>query len=88
MSKSTKQTLVVVVVAIVLWWLLRKQQSNADVVASSVASGKLPPVPAFGTDNIIDAADATATQPLELPSPAPATAPPAIDWSQYVGKIS
>lgn len=88
MTKNTKQTLIIVVAAVVLWLLLRKNQSNAGLVASDVASGKLPAVPTFGTDNIIDAADATATQPLTLPTPAPATAPPSIDWASYIGKIS
>lgn len=88
MSKDTRQTLIIVAAAILLWLLLRKDQSNAAVVASSVASGKLPPVPTYGTDNIIDAADATATQPLVLPTPAPASSAPGIDWSQYIGKIS
>lgn len=64
----SKQTVIIVAAAILLWLLLRKDESSAGLVASSVASGKLPPVPAFGTDNIVDAADATATMPLTLPA--------------------
>lgn len=65
----SKQTVIIVAAAILLWLLLRKDQSYAETVASSVAGGKLPPAPAFGTDHIIDAADAFATQPLTLPPP-------------------
>lgn len=64
----SKQTVIIVAAAILLWLLLRKDQSYAGTVASSVAGGKLPPEPAFGIDNIVDAADATATQHLTLPT--------------------
>jgi hypothetical protein len=60
---------VLLVAAIVVWWLFR-DDSTAAHLAADVAGGKLPQIPEYGTDNIIDAADAFSTAPLILGQPA------------------
>lgn len=59
---------VLVVAAVVLWYLMQ-DNSPAAALAADVAGGKQVQVPTFGTDNIIDAADAVASTgslPLSL----------------------
>lgn len=88
MAAPKKSWIVVVVLLVVLWLLLRKDHSSAGELAADLATGKVPPVPTFGTDNIVDVADATAAlhltpPPLVLPPPKPQEFPP-----NYIGKIS
>ena len=42
---------------LLIWWLMR-DSSPAAALAADIATGKQIPIPDFGTDNIIDAADA------------------------------
>lgn len=78
----TKQTKIIVaaVVALLLYLLFFRKKSSAEQLVEDVTHNQPPQVPAFGTDQIIDAADATATLSLELPAP--------INYQQYIGKIS
>lgn len=56
------------VIVLVLWWLLH-DDSFAAHLSADIAGGKQVQIPDFGTDNIIDAADAiAATGSLPLPS--------------------
>lgn len=58
-----------VVIAIIVWYLFIRDDSYAAHLAADIASGKQIEVPEFGTDNIIDAADAvaaTSNLPLSL----------------------
>jgi len=57
-----------VVVVLVIWWLMR-DESTAAALSADIAGGKQVQIPSFGTDNIIDAADAVAVSgSLPLPS--------------------
>jgi hypothetical protein len=76
----SKRTLVIIAVLALLAWCLLKKKSAAAQLAEDVARDQPPQVPTFGTDAIIDAADATAVLHLQVPAP--------IDYSKYIGKIS
>lgn len=84
----TKKGWIYLAVALLLLWLLLGGHDRAGELAADVAKGKVPAVPDFGTDAILDAADATATlhlqpPPVLLPLPSPPVFPP-----NYIGKIS
>lgn len=71
MAKKAKGISIVVLVglAVVVWWYLTREQSPSAALAADVAGGKMPTIPSFGTDNIIDTADAiAATGSLPLPT--------------------
>lgn len=58
-----------VVVVAILWYLFIRDDSYAAHLSADIAHGKPIEVPEFGTDNIIDAADAVAaTSNLQLPN--------------------
>lgn len=69
MKKKPIPLLVVAGAALAVWWLFfRKKDSPAAALAEEVQHGKTIPIPDFGTDNIIDAADAIASEHLTLPA--------------------
>lgn len=59
---------VVAGVGLLVWWLFFHKQSRAAALAADVATGKTIPIPDFGTDAIIDAADAISAEHLTLPT--------------------
>lgn len=62
-----------VVLAIIVWYLFIRDDSTAAHLAADVAGNKLPQIPEFGTDAIIDAADATASLSLNLGASGPSS---------------
>jgi hypothetical protein len=59
--------LVIAVVAVAIWWFVLRAPSNAQVISTDLATGKVPTV-TYGVDNLVDVADAIATEPLTLPT--------------------
>ena len=59
-----------VLLAVAVWWFFIRDADQVPAeLAADIATGKQVPIPQFGTDNVIDAADAvaaTSSLPLSL----------------------
>jgi hypothetical protein len=80
--------LLLLLAAGVVWWLFVRRKDTTAALVNDVTTGTPAPVPAFGTDQIIDAADATAVLQLQLPRPAPYDPFSQAVQQSYIGKIS
>jgi hypothetical protein len=74
MAKKTTTTMTWVLVAAAaaaVWYFFIRDSSPAAALVSDLATGKQPSIPQFGTDAILDTADAIASSTLTLPTGTP-----------------
>lgn len=67
-AKKKGSVVLLLLLALAIYWFLLRAPSSAATLASDLATGQQPAIPTFGTDNIIDVADALATEKLTLPT--------------------